>query len=266
MDILPLASEFPTPSREDWLKLVSVVLKGAEFERKLVSRTYDGFEIQPLYEKAEGGKSKLLILLVVLNVLGVSGAGVAIFFALTQTPHAAAEAPVHETNEIGPLIEVPALIVNLTDPGNHFLRAGFNIEVRTPEQQPDVEARMIPIRSAILLHLSHGEDAVEVQRQLVDRTVDDAQPRLVTLREQHAERRDAPPLSRDRQDHEIVGAQAGTDAPALVEAVEQIDVEIRRRRCRTPCFFTRSARDRLEMLARDRPGDERLHARQRLAQ
>ncbi|WP_046863736.1 methylmalonyl-CoA mutase subunit beta [Microvirga massiliensis] len=56
MDILPLASEFPTPSREDWLKLVSGVLKGAEFERKLVSRTYDGFEIQPLYEKAEGGK------------------------------------------------------------------------------------------------------------------------------------------------------------------------------------------------------------------
>jgi methylmalonyl-CoA mutase len=55
MDILPLASEFQTPSREDWLRLVSVVLKGAEFERKLVSRTYNRFDIQPLYEKAEGG-------------------------------------------------------------------------------------------------------------------------------------------------------------------------------------------------------------------
>ena len=30
------------------------MLKGADFKRKLVGRTYDGIEIQPLYPKAEG--------------------------------------------------------------------------------------------------------------------------------------------------------------------------------------------------------------------
>src|SRR5918997_3868191 len=54
MDHLPLAAEFPAATREQWLKLVEGVLKGADFERKLVSRTYDGLRIEPLHPKAEG--------------------------------------------------------------------------------------------------------------------------------------------------------------------------------------------------------------------
>lgn len=54
MDDLSLASEFPQATREQWLRLVEGVLKGADFEKKLVSRTYDGLAIQPLYPKAEG--------------------------------------------------------------------------------------------------------------------------------------------------------------------------------------------------------------------
>jgi methylmalonyl-CoA mutase len=46
---LSLAAEFPPASREAWLKLVSGVLKGAQFERRLVSKTYDGLAIEPLY-------------------------------------------------------------------------------------------------------------------------------------------------------------------------------------------------------------------------
>jgi methylmalonyl-CoA mutase len=46
---LPLASEFPTPSREQWRALVDKVLAGAPFDRRLVTRTYDGLSIQPLY-------------------------------------------------------------------------------------------------------------------------------------------------------------------------------------------------------------------------
>src|SRR5271170_3911928 len=42
-------AEFPAASREQWLKLVSGVLKGAPFERRLVSKTYDGLAIEPLY-------------------------------------------------------------------------------------------------------------------------------------------------------------------------------------------------------------------------
>jgi methylmalonyl-CoA mutase len=48
---LPLASEFPPATREQWSKLVDGVLKGAPFDRKLVSRTYDGLKIEPLYER-----------------------------------------------------------------------------------------------------------------------------------------------------------------------------------------------------------------------
>ncbi|WP_201863359.1 methylmalonyl-CoA mutase family protein [Microvirga soli] len=54
MDDLSLAADFPQATREQWLKLVEGVLKGADFEKKLVSRSHDGIVIQPLYPKAEG--------------------------------------------------------------------------------------------------------------------------------------------------------------------------------------------------------------------
>lgn len=52
-DDLPLAADFPKASYEDWRKLVDGVLKGAPFE-KLVSKTYDGLKIDPLYPRAKG--------------------------------------------------------------------------------------------------------------------------------------------------------------------------------------------------------------------
>lgn len=51
-DPLLLASEFPSATRAQWLKLVEGVLKGAPFDKKLVHRTYDGLRIEPLYERA----------------------------------------------------------------------------------------------------------------------------------------------------------------------------------------------------------------------
>jgi methylmalonyl-CoA mutase len=51
---LSFAAEFPAASREAWLKLVSGVLKGAPFERRLVSKTYDGLAIEPLYGRDAG--------------------------------------------------------------------------------------------------------------------------------------------------------------------------------------------------------------------
>lgn len=50
-DTLPLASEFPPASRDDWRKLADGVLKGTSFER-LVGKTYDGLRIDPIYERA----------------------------------------------------------------------------------------------------------------------------------------------------------------------------------------------------------------------
>ncbi|MFN8053558.1 MAG: methylmalonyl-CoA mutase family protein, partial [Acidimicrobiales bacterium] len=50
---LALAAEFPAVDRAQWLALVDKVLKGAPFERRLVSTTYDGIAIQPLYTAAD---------------------------------------------------------------------------------------------------------------------------------------------------------------------------------------------------------------------
>jgi methylmalonyl-CoA mutase len=44
-------AEFPAATREQWLALVDRVLKGAAFEKRLVSHTYDGIPISPLYAR-----------------------------------------------------------------------------------------------------------------------------------------------------------------------------------------------------------------------
>jgi methylmalonyl-CoA mutase len=54
VDDLSLATDFPQATREQWLNLVEGMLKGADFQKKLVARSHDGIAIQPLYPKAEG--------------------------------------------------------------------------------------------------------------------------------------------------------------------------------------------------------------------
>jgi methylmalonyl-CoA mutase len=54
---LAFASEFAPATREQWLKLVDGVLKGAPFEKRLISRTYDGLTIQPLYSRARDARA-----------------------------------------------------------------------------------------------------------------------------------------------------------------------------------------------------------------
>ncbi|MDP4002431.1 methylmalonyl-CoA mutase family protein [Methylobacterium sp. NEAU K] len=53
MDDTPLADLFEPADRARWLGLVEGVLKGADFEKRLVSRTSDGLRIEPLYGAAE---------------------------------------------------------------------------------------------------------------------------------------------------------------------------------------------------------------------
>ena len=49
-------AEFPPANREQWLTLVSGALKGAAFEKRLVSKTYDGIAIEPLYGRDAGAR------------------------------------------------------------------------------------------------------------------------------------------------------------------------------------------------------------------
>jgi methylmalonyl-CoA mutase len=46
-ETVPLASDFPEATRDDWARIAQAVLKGAPLER-LVSTTYDGISIEPL--------------------------------------------------------------------------------------------------------------------------------------------------------------------------------------------------------------------------
>ena len=55
-DDLPLAAEFPPTDEAQWRRLVEAALKGAAFDKRLVSQTYDDFRIEPLYPRAAGAK------------------------------------------------------------------------------------------------------------------------------------------------------------------------------------------------------------------
>ncbi len=55
-DELSLAAEFPPVTETEWRRLVEAALKGADFDKRLVSRTYDGLRIEPLYPRAVGAK------------------------------------------------------------------------------------------------------------------------------------------------------------------------------------------------------------------
>ncbi|MDN3015447.1 hypothetical protein PH210_04385 [Paenibacillus sp. BSR1-1] len=44
-----LFSEFPATSYLEWRQAAEKSLKGASFEEKLVSQTYEGIELQPMY-------------------------------------------------------------------------------------------------------------------------------------------------------------------------------------------------------------------------
>ena len=48
-DDFPLAAEFPPATQAEWRRLVDAALKGAAFDRRLVSHSYDGLSIEPLY-------------------------------------------------------------------------------------------------------------------------------------------------------------------------------------------------------------------------
>lgn len=51
-DPLHLAAEFPPSTEAEWRKLVDAALKGADFDKRLVSRTYDGLKVSPLYPRS----------------------------------------------------------------------------------------------------------------------------------------------------------------------------------------------------------------------
>lgn len=48
-----LFAEFQAPTRQEWIDKIIVDLKGADFNKKMVWRTNEGFEVQPFYRKED---------------------------------------------------------------------------------------------------------------------------------------------------------------------------------------------------------------------
>ena len=48
-----LFSEFQAPTTEEWLAKIEVDLKGADFQKKMVWRTNEGFNVQPFYRRED---------------------------------------------------------------------------------------------------------------------------------------------------------------------------------------------------------------------
>ena len=48
-----LFSEFPPTSYEEWRKAAEKILKGAPFEKRLVTKTYEGISLQPMYRQED---------------------------------------------------------------------------------------------------------------------------------------------------------------------------------------------------------------------
>jgi methylmalonyl-CoA mutase len=49
----PLLAEFPPVSYEDWRKLVEAELKGAPFDKKMFTATYEGLTLKPIYRRED---------------------------------------------------------------------------------------------------------------------------------------------------------------------------------------------------------------------
>ncbi len=45
--------EFAVPSREEWYREAEAALKGAPFEKKMYTQTYEGIELEPIYNRED---------------------------------------------------------------------------------------------------------------------------------------------------------------------------------------------------------------------
>lgn len=56
MSNVSFAAEFPPADAAEWRKLVDAALKGADFDKRLVSRSYDGLRVEPLYPRTRDAR------------------------------------------------------------------------------------------------------------------------------------------------------------------------------------------------------------------
>ena len=55
-----LFSDFTAPTRQEWRDKIEVDLKGADYQKKMVWRTNEGFSMEPFYLKEDVDKLPLV--------------------------------------------------------------------------------------------------------------------------------------------------------------------------------------------------------------
>ncbi|HPD67972.1 MAG TPA: hypothetical protein PLI27_07865, partial [Ignavibacteriales bacterium] len=50
---LRIREDFPVPTYEEWKAVVEKDLKGVPFEKKLLTKTYEGITLQPIYTRQD---------------------------------------------------------------------------------------------------------------------------------------------------------------------------------------------------------------------
>ena len=50
---LDIAADFASPTREEWMKAVEDTLKGVPYEKAMITKTYEGIDLKPIYRKAD---------------------------------------------------------------------------------------------------------------------------------------------------------------------------------------------------------------------
>lgn len=107
-----------------------------------------------------GSKKKLFIIIGLVTLVLLIGAGVAGYFLFMKEPppeekDPGMEVPVPEINtqaEIGPMVNIDEFIVNIiSDENNHYVKASLTIELSSEPSKEELQKRMPQIRDAILL-------------------------------------------------------------------------------------------------------------------
>jgi flagellar protein FliL len=109
-----------------------------------------------------GSKKKLFLIIGLIAVVILAGAGTAAFFMLKKAPEpketkepAKQHVPVPDLNQqadIGPQVNIEEFIVNIiSGDAAHYVKASLTVELTNEEVKGEVEKRMPQMRDAILL-------------------------------------------------------------------------------------------------------------------
>ncbi len=102
-------------------------------------------------------KALVPLLLGVVVLLLLSNGAWAVFLVSQANPSEPSQDSESSTPaaEMGPMVSLEPLVVNLNEPGSpRYLRVSITLELRDERARKDLQDRKIPLRDAILRHLS----------------------------------------------------------------------------------------------------------------